>query len=459
MVKLLTRLLPLFIPLVVAAQEAPIERYVREALQSNLAIERQELLLQQSFQKLIEARSLFLPQIALHSRFTRAGGGRAIDFPVGDLLNPVYATLNEILRAEGQPPQFPTDIDNVHIPFLRRQEQETRLRAVQPIFQPAIIQQYRMQREMLQNARAARSQFARELIFQVKKAYFEYLTIERTLELLAQTESMLRENLRVSERLFENQMATREVVFRAQAQLSALQQRNTEAEARRRQAMRYFNFLLNRPLASDIEVAEITDSGDETQWTLQRLLPRALARREELQQLEHLITASKHAARLAAAERLPTLGLVVDYGIQGERYVLTGDADFWTASLALQWNLFTGFGARARQQQASLQKSALELQRQELMRQIEMQVRQAYDSVALARKIIDTAAGRLLSARQSFRLVARRFEEGMASQLAYLDAQNTLLEAEINGIVARYQLQIQLSYLARVAALEPVPLN
>ena len=43
-----------------------------------------------------QARALYLPSLDLSARYTRANGGRTIDFPVGDLLNPVYATLNQI---------------------------------------------------------------------------------------------------------------------------------------------------------------------------------------------------------------------------------------------------------------------------------------------------------------------------------------------------------------------------
>ena len=66
-----------------------------------------------------------------------ADGGRTIDFPVGDLLNPVYETLDEMLVAQGQPPQFPR-VRNESIALLRDQEQETKLVLEQPLYEPRI---------------------------------------------------------------------------------------------------------------------------------------------------------------------------------------------------------------------------------------------------------------------------------------------------------------------------------
>src|ERR1700736_5643949 len=43
-----------------------------------------------------QARALYLPTLDLNARYTRANGGRTIGIPVGDLLNPVYASLNQI---------------------------------------------------------------------------------------------------------------------------------------------------------------------------------------------------------------------------------------------------------------------------------------------------------------------------------------------------------------------------
>jgi len=61
------------------------------------------------------------------------------------------------------------------------------------------------------------------------------------------------------------------------------------------------------------------------------------------------------------------------------------------------------------------------------------------------------------SARRSFELVSRRYTEGMASQVEYLDARNNYTAAGINEILTTYDFMLKYVQLERVAALATVP--
>src|SRR5215467_12808973 len=77
------------------AQEV-LKQYVDEALDNNLVLKERKISLDKSLVALKEARSLFLPTTWFEGEYTLAKGGRSIDIPVGDLLNPVYKTLNQL---------------------------------------------------------------------------------------------------------------------------------------------------------------------------------------------------------------------------------------------------------------------------------------------------------------------------------------------------------------------------
>jgi outer membrane protein TolC len=112
----------------VFAKETVLDQYIKMGLESNLALTQEKYSLEQSTKALKEARGMFFPSLTLHSRYTQAGGGRTIEFPVGTIVNPIYQTLNEILEALGQDPKpFPVIPDEI-IPFLRTEEQETKLK-------------------------------------------------------------------------------------------------------------------------------------------------------------------------------------------------------------------------------------------------------------------------------------------------------------------------------------------
>lgn len=439
----------LFIILVSTAvcADAPLlERYIDQALENNLALKQQEFSLQKSLAALKQARGMFFPSLGINARYSRAGGGRTFDIPVGSLVNPIHKTLNQLL----QQPRFPTDIPDQTIPFLRREEQETKLQLVQPLIQPGIYYNYRIKKRMSQAEGAARDLFIRHLVADVKIAYFNYLKTRQIVELLNRTETVLRENLRISEKLFENQKATKEVVYRAQAELSELQQKQAEAEKNRNLAAAYLNFLLNRPLESAIGVVEPGQLPVLERPSLTGAVSRALENRMELVQLHHAEKAAENGVKLAKSGFWPDALLAVDYGFQGEDYRLTEDADFWMASVIVRWNLFNGFQDRAKVQQRRLEQTALQARLLEVKEQIRLQVREAVYNLEVAEKSIETAEKRRTSARKSFEIVDRKYREGMALQIEFLNARTALTEAEISHIIALYDYHIRSAEMERV---------
>ena len=75
-----------------------ISDYVRTALHSTLALQEQEISYQRRLEALADARGAYLPSVSLEGRITRADGGRSIDVPIGAVVNPIYATLNQLTR-------------------------------------------------------------------------------------------------------------------------------------------------------------------------------------------------------------------------------------------------------------------------------------------------------------------------------------------------------------------------
>src|SRR6186713_3523802 len=127
---------------------AVIDEYVREGLASNLSLKAQSLEVERATAALDEARARYFPDVGLAARYSRSEGGRTIDLPLGQALNPAYQTLNDLLVAQGQQPQFPVVRDET-IAFLRETEQDTRITLRMPLIQPAIPAAVRAQRELL----------------------------------------------------------------------------------------------------------------------------------------------------------------------------------------------------------------------------------------------------------------------------------------------------------------------
>jgi len=421
-------------------------------LENNLALQQKNFSYQQSQAVLKEARGLFMPSVSLEARYSRAGGGRIIEFPAGDMLNGVYSTLNSMLELQGQGRPFPESLPNEKINFLREEEHDTKIRAVQPVFNASIYYNYKIKSD-LQNSSAAEMQaYKRLLIEEIKTAYYNYLKTEEIVRLYQKTKRLTEENVRVTKKLVDVEKATADLLYRAQTELYKIEQHNTEAENNKNLARAFFNFLINKPLNTpvvkdaDASVDVITDMDSRT------AVSQALSRREELRQLTSASGAAQNAVRLSNGNYLPNINLVLDYGFQGEKYSFTKDDDYWMGSAVLSWNLFEGFQNNARKQQAVLEKKKLDSRYDELRQQIQLQVEDAHKNLEVSIKKIRTAQQMVKSAGETFKIVSKKYAQGLISQIEYRDAQTTLTNSEISLLVSRYDSMIKLAVFERVTA-------
>lgn len=421
--------------------------YVAEGLRSNLALQSQHLEVEKSAQALAEARARFFPQLSLEARYTRSDGGREIDVPLGTALNPVYSTLNDLLVAQGQPARFP-QISDTSIPFLRPEEQDTRVVMRQPLYAPAIPAAVRAQRALLDASSFNRMAVARSLRRDITVSYVDWLKARSSVEIVAASEALLRENLRVNESLFSNGKITEDLVLRAKAELLDVEQQKRDALNLASQAQSYFNFLLNRELRSSIEPSSPPANLTAADAALEQLWSSALDRRPEIGQVEQLRRASEEQVRIARKQKWPTLSLGLDGGTQGEDYRFGDGYNVGTASLIFTWRIFDGGGDTARVHQARATEKQLVLRQEEIAQQIRLEVQQSYDRLVTARDSLATAAARVDAARAAFRIASRKRDEGVISQVEFIDARSTLTGAELNHNVTRFNV------LARRAELE-----
>jgi len=432
--------LPLF------AQFDTLNYYLKTGLENNLALKQKQASFEKSMLAVKEARRMFYPGISLNARYSIADGGRVIEFPVGDLMNPVYSTLNALTMSD----LFP-QIENQEFTFLRSREHETKVQLVQPIFNTGLHYNYKIRSELLQVSRVDVDRYKRYLVAEIKKAYFNYLQTLRMEELVHETRELLEENLRVSNKLFENQKVTSDVVYRSQAEISNIDQFIAEVEKNRKVARSYLNFLLNRPLETPLyDPQEAQDTVIISD--LEHAKDHAIHWREELDLLDHYLDASAYNLKIIRSQNHPMLLAAVDYGFQGEKYRFTAEDDFVIASFVLRWDIFSGFQNRARIKQAVVETELLKQQKEEVEQQIRLEVTQAYYDLKAAVQSVRSAETECIHAQKAFRLVDRKYGEGMASLIEYMDARTAMTKAETNRIITRFDLQVKLAEYERTTA-------
>jgi len=422
-------------------QNPVLEKYLIEGITSNHALRQRQLDYNQSLAALRESRGLFFPEVSLNARYTVADGGRVISFPVGDLLNPVYNTLNMLTGSS----EFP-EIENEEFNFFRPREHETKVSLVQPIYSSDIIYNTRIRQEYATLARVEMEQYKRHLIREIKTAYYNYQKAWHLGALVDSTLVLVKENHRASKTLHGNNMVTIDAVYRSEAEISSVQVEQAHARSNIHSAKAYFNFLVNRPLDSDIELYNEVPAGIFI--PLETAQETAVSNREEMESVKRYQALNAQKRRMQQGHATPDLFGTVDYGFQGEEYSFTETDDFVLASLVLRWRIFQGMSNRNKVRQTAIEGEKLVQVLDETEQKIRMQVIGDYFQTLAAFQAIDAARKQVRAAQKAFSLIDRKYRENQATLLEYIDARTSFTSAEANLIITTNE------YFIRLAALE-----
>ncbi len=417
-----------------------LDNYIKRGLDSNLALRQKDFNLQQARLDLQRARSLFFPRADFASQYTLASGGRSIDIPVGDLLNDVYTTLNQ-LTASGKFPQ----LANQSVQFLPNNFHDTRVELALPVYNRQLGYNREIQEERIRTRQLEIDAYKRELVKNIKGAYYQYLQADKAVNIYTNALQLANENLRVAEKLVQNDMATREVTFRAKSQVSQVQTLLIEARNNRQNAAAYFNFLLNEPLTNAVE----TDSS----LLEQVQLPESIAtetpdRREELAQLKSYQSILHTNLKLNRSYFIPVVNAFYQIGFQGYGVKFNNDQFYQLGGLQLQWPLFRANDNKFKIRQSELELEALGARYKEVEQQLNLQVQTALNNYRSALQLLQSLRDEVQSSAETYRLAERRYREGQALQIELIDARTQLTNAQIQYSLA------QLAALTRAAELE-----
>lgn len=438
------------------AQPAPgissavLEAYIQEGLQNNLALRQEHLEIKRVTESLNQAKALFYPRFTFNPTYSLAAGGRRLEFPVGDMLNPVYKTLNQLTGAE----RFPTNLENVNQLLAPTNFHDTRINVQYAIYNTDIQYNYLIQKDLLSAQEARKRVVANELRYNITTAYYQYLQTLDAIRIFTNSRNLLRELTRLNQKLVSNNVATKDAVTSAEYEVSKIGQQLANAEKNRTTAQAYFNFLLNKELQSAITIDStlLEQQPAQVTETITGLQETAITHRQELTQLQSSIRAAQNAVKLNEANaKIPSVYLGGYTGFQGYGYTFRNQA-YGIAQLGLSWDLFKGYEKRSKIQQARIQVDALQTKLSEVQQQIRLQVVQADAGIDAAQESLQATRQGVTATNQTLKVIDSRYRNGQALLIELLKAQNDYLTAQIQQSLAMYDLLVKRADLSRILA-------
>lgn len=435
----------------VFSQNNILDSYIQTALKNNLTLQQKEYSYQKSLEALKEAKRMFLPTVSFNTSYTVAEGGRMVELPIGDMINPVYDNLNQINQSFNPSAQVYPQIENPEFSFIRNTEQETKLVAQMPLFNAAIIQNHKIKKGLTEIETINIDIYKRELVKEVKTAYVKFLQAEQVYTLYDNALVVVEQNLRNRESLYRNNKITIDEVYAAKAQIKEVERGVADADKNRKLASSWFNFLLNKDFDSVIEMEDLSVS-ILSNYDLEEMKKASLLNREEFVQLNKYLEINENNVKLEKGMALPTVSLFGQYGFQGTEYTFNRDSDLAIMGVSMKWDLFTSGQRQAKISQAIIDKDIMENNKQVVERQVQLEIINAYYSIQTALKEIDLAQEELQNYQQSYKLIEKKYQQGMVNYLEYSYTLNNKINAENKLILAQYRYQLEQIQLERLTA-------
>jgi outer membrane protein len=417
-----------------AASEFPeLDEYINRALTSNLTIRRTMAAIEEKSAAKDEARSAFYPRLSLNARYSRAGGGRVIR------IDPAEFLIGQL------PPGFTLSAPR-EVNFLRKEEHDTRINLLQPLYMGGMIQSgYKVSYMDWMVSQAELDIVKGELIKEVSQAYFSYLMADKLVEISNENLSLAEEHLKVVRGLQEAESVPLNDVYRADVQAASAQQAVTEANSMRKMAGLYLNRILNYPPDQKIliPVLDINDSIPSLNKGLESLSyysSKAELNRPVLRKITYSLRALDYLKKVHRAEYYPHLSLSAAYGWEGENYRFDFPHDYWNISLLLQFNIFDSGARKAKLRQVEAQKNMTEYLYTDVSRLIELEVNEAFLNLEDLFEKWYSANVQLKSAKENYRITEIQYESGLTSHIQFLDAQNMYILSRSNIIVLYYEI-------------------
>ncbi len=399
----------------------PLDGYIAEGLRSNLVIQQKNLSLKQAEQSLQIARSYFLPAVNLLADYTSGEGGRSIAIPVGDLLNPVYTSLNQLTQNDAFP-----QIDNVNQNFFPKNFYDGRIRTSVPLFNTDLYSNKTIQGQQIAMKQHEVSAYRRLLVLDIKSAYFQYLSAVAETRILESALALVNRNVAVNESLLKNGKALPANFLRSKSEAENVKAALNSADNRVANAKRYFNFLLNRDPDAEIDVnftANEVALADTTSLSVEG--------REELQMIRTLKGISQSTLRMNKLARLPKVNAFLDLGSQASDWEWNQNSMYYLFGVQLSIPIFQGMrnATTIRQSENEVRKNELNLTHSS--QQLALAAQIARNDLHTAIRNYSASHEQLKSARSYFNLIDKGYQQGVNSLIEFLDARNQLTSSQL----------------------------
>ena len=414
-----------------------LEEAVDLALEQNRTVKVAQAEVRSSEYQVRDAKTNFLPRLALNGSYTRLDERPYIDASdFGKMFEPLMAPFNDLIQKGYLDPRTLSGLagggmDKIYMG--RLDNYDLNLSVQQPVFTGfALRNGYRIAQKARDAAKWSAKATEDQVRFDVTSAF---LGLVKAREFYAITEEAIKQmeaHITDLENLLEEGMVIENDLLRARVQLSNIKLLNTQASNGIKLANAYLCNLLALDLETKIVPEEVPDAIMNSTESLDVYSRKARATRPELQAMKANLQIGEHLVSIQRSGYLPKLFLIGNYDWKNpNREIEPEFYGSWNITLALQMNLFDWGSTHSKVQEARIDYDMMVEGARMLADGISLEVKQSYLQLNEAREKLQISEENITQAEENFRVTRENFHEGLATNADLLDAQTSLTRAKL----------------------------
>ena len=279
------------------------------------------------------------------------------------------------------------------------------------------------------------------MVKQVKQAFYAVLLAQKSLDVVSNVYENAQKNYEKTLQRFNVGKASEVERLRAQVTMMNAEPNVSSAENAVLLATWQLKAVMGINLETNVEVV-----GDLNDYTAQMLSPYVseddLSNNSSLLQLGIQGRMLESTIRMQKKQYLPTLAASINYN-----YSAMGDDELrWfpssTAALNLSIPVFDGLQKHYTIKQSKINKSMLDLQREDTERNLRISIRNFNDQMALCIKNYQAANATVGIAQKSYDISEKMYEVGKATMVELNDAQVALMQSQLTQAQAVYNFMV-----------------
>lgn len=447
--KVLLHLLFLLFPFaMVMGQKSILDEYIEMGFQQNIVLQQKSISAEKALLSLQSAQSLYQPTLAFQGGYQTGEGGRSISFPIGDMLNPVYSTLNQLTKSTAFP-----QINNVETNFFPRNFYDVKLTTVMPIYNRDISINKEIQSQTLGIQKADIQVYKRELVKNIKTAYLNYLMAHKAIGIYQNGLLLAQEGKKINEKLMANGKGLPAYILRSENEIVQLGSQLSEAEKQAESAKMYFNFLLNRELLTEIKT---NYNEQEALDVLKKTLVSEVDQREELSMLKQAISLQQSVVKMNESFYLPKLNGYLNLGSQSSNWDFNQKSAYYLLGMQVDIPIFSGKRNLNKIKQSAMDvdmaKKSLDLTSKQVNLALQIaqkNLTQTWVAYRASQKQIDVA-------NTYSNLIDKGYKEGVNTYIETLDARSQWTNAHLLLNLNQFKILIAAAQVEREAATYPL---